>query len=75
MNYNIYFSPTGGTKKVADILVKGLGGEFREVDLCREIEAMELADEDVCLVSVPSYAGRVPGIAIERIKKMTANAL
>ena len=68
-----YFSPTGGTKKVADILVKGLGVEFREVDLCREIEAMELADEDVCLVSVPSYAGRVPGIAIERIKKMTAN--
>ena len=73
MNYNIYFSPTGGTKKVADILVKGLGGEFREIDLCREVEAMELADEDVCLVSVPSYAGRVPGIAIERIKKMTAN--
>ena len=23
-NYNIYFSPTGGTKKVADILVNHL---------------------------------------------------
>ena len=73
MNYNIYFSPTGGTKKVADILVKGFGGEFQNVDLCHEIETMELAKEDICLISVPSYAGRVPGIAIERIKKMTAN--
>ena len=31
MLYNIYFSPTGGTKKVADILVNKLGGEFCEV--------------------------------------------
>ncbi len=73
MNYNIYFSPTGGTKKVADLLVKGLGGEFQEMDLCCEIAAMELTEEDICLISVPSYAGRVPGIAIERIKKITAN--
>ena len=34
MNYNIYFSPTGGTKKVADILVSNLGGEVCEVDIC-----------------------------------------
>ena len=46
MKYNIYFSPTGGTKKVADILVKGLGGEFQQIDLCREVEAMELMEED-----------------------------
>lgn len=72
MNYNIYFSPTGGTKKVADVLVKGIGREFQEIDLCREPETMELKEEDVCLISVPSYAGRVPGIAIERIRKITA---
>ena len=73
MNYNIYFSPTGGTKKVADILVSNLGGEFCEVDICRDIESMTLQADDVCLVSVPSFAGRVPQIAIERIKKITAN--
>ena len=33
MNYNIYFSPTGGTKKVADILVGNLWGEVCEVDI------------------------------------------
>ena len=42
MLYNIYFSPTGGTKKVADILVNKLGGEFCEVDLCREVESLTL---------------------------------
>ena len=73
MLYNIYFSPTGGTKKVADILVGNLGGECREIDLCREIESLALQAEDVCLVSVPSFAGRVPQIAVERIRKITGN--
>ena len=73
MLYNIYFSPTGGTKKVADILIGNLGGECREIDLCREIESLSLQTEDVCLVSVPSFAGRVPQIAVERIKKISGN--
>ena len=73
MLYNIYFSPTGGTKKVADILVANLGGECREIDLCREIESLTLQAEDVCLVSVPSFAGRVPQIAVERLKKISGN--
>ena len=73
MNCNIYFSPTGGTKKVADILVSNLAGAFCNVDICRDIEKMTLQAEDVCLVSVPSFAGRVPGIAIERIKKISGN--
>jgi flavodoxin len=70
MNYNIYFSPTGGTKKVADILVSNLKGEFCDVDICLDIENMTLQSEDVCLFSVPSFAGRVPQIAIKRIKKI-----
>ena len=73
MNYNIYFSPTGGTKRVADILVSNLNGEFCDVDICRDIESMALKVDDVCLVSVPSFAGRVPQIAVERLKKITAN--
>ena len=73
MNYNIYFSPTGGTKKVADILVGNLGGEVCEVDVCRDIENMTMQAEDVCLVSVPSFAGRVPQVAIERLKKISGN--
>ena len=73
MLYNIYFSPTGGTKKVADILVSKLGGEFSEVNISRDIEKMTLQVDDVCLVSVPQFAGRVPQIAVERIKKIAGN--
>ena len=73
MLYNIYFSPTGGTKKVADILVGNLGGGVCEVDICCDIEKMTLQTGDVCLVSVPSFAGRVPQIAVERLKKIAGN--
>ena len=73
MLYNIYFSPTGGTKKVADILVGNLEGEVCAMDICRDIENMTLQAEDVCLVSVPSFAGRVPQIAVERLKKIAGN--
>lgn len=72
-HYNIHFSPTGGTKKVADLLSHALSGEYQEIDLCRAIQPMALNAEDVCLVSVPSYGGRVPGIALERLKGISAN--
>ena len=70
MLYNIFFSPTGGTKRVADILVNCLGSEYRNIDLCCDIDEISLAADDVCLVSVPSYSGRVPEIAVRRIKKI-----
>ena len=34
--YNIFFSPTGGTEKVADIVAKGTNPEFEEIDLIKE---------------------------------------
>ena len=66
--YNIHFSPTGGTKKVACILASALAGEYTEIDLCKDISPMTLNRQDVCLISVPSYGGRVPAIALERLK-------
>lgn len=72
-NYNIHFSPTGGTKKVASILTNSLDGNYQEIDLCQDIENMTLTPQDVCLISIPSYGGRVPGVALERMKAITAN--
>lgn len=71
--YNIYFSPTGGTKKVADIICDTLNGTFDGIDLCHNIGPMVITKEDICLVSVPSYGGRVPATAIERLKRITGN--
>lgn len=70
--YSIYFSPTGGTKKVADILAENIFGKYKEIDLCKDTEKTELTEEDVCIFSVPSYGGRVPAVAIKRIKNISA---
>ena len=72
-HYSIHFSPTGGTRRVADILVEGLQGEYQQIDLCHEIDNINLNEADICLVSVPSYGGRVPAIAIDRLKKIIGN--
>ena len=55
MFYNIYFSPTDGTKRVADILVCNLDGDFLNVDLCCDINSTELNKGDVYLISTLSY--------------------
>lgn len=68
--YDIVFSPTGGTQKVAAALTDALGGEVTRVDLTdskRDFRAVQLTREDVAVISVPSYAGRVPAVAVERL--------
>jgi len=72
-NYSIIFSPTGGTRNVANILMKAMGGAFQEIDLCAKAAEAALSAEDVCLVSVPSFGGRVPALAIERLKGISGN--
>ena len=71
--YNIHFSPTGGTKKVADIICCALEGDFNEIDLCSNIDLTSLCEDDICVVSVPSYGGRVPATAIKRLKCISGN--
>ena len=58
---------------MADILAGNLGGGGCDVDICCDIENMTLQADDICLVSVPSFAGRVPQIAVERLKKISGN--
>ena len=61
--YNIFFSPTGGTKKVANIVAKGTKLDAEEIDLIKEPDKLmkvNFEKEDLCLVAVPSYGGRIP---------------
>lgn len=72
-SYSIHFSPTGGTRKVADCLTTAMGGTWQHIDLCRDLQPMSLLAQDVCLICVPSYGGRVPAVALERLHAITAN--
>ncbi len=56
--YNIFFSPIGGTKKVSDIVAKGINPESEEIDLIKEPDKLmkvNFEKDDLCLVAVPSY--------------------
>lgn len=74
--YEIYFSPTGGTKKAADFLAEGLQGDIVPVDLTdytAQFQNVTLTGEDAAIIAVPSYGGRVPAAAIERLSMLNGN--
>ena len=72
----IVFSPTGGTKQVADIITKAWGMPVNEIDLTNaenDYAALSLQKDDLAVIAVPSYGGRVPSLAAERISKIHGN--
>lgn len=74
--YEITFSPTGGTQKAADLLTKELSGECTAVDLTKQdadFSAAAFTAEDLAVIAVPSYGGRVPAVAVERLGTLKGN--
>lgn len=71
----IFFSPTGGTKKVTDTLAESLSGNIERADITVNDRAcaVSVGKEDLCVIGVPSYGGRVPSIAAERISSVRGN--
>lgn len=71
--YEITFSPTGGTQKAADLLTEALGAAHTAVDLTDskgDFSSVVFTPEDVAVIAVPSYGGRVPGTATERLNTL-----
>ena len=58
--YLISFSPTGGTRRVLDLLAEGMEMEPAVVELCSQDAVQQIAFEpdDICLVGAPVYGGR-----------------
>lgn len=74
--YEILFSPTGGTQKVSHIVLEGLDCPVQTIDLSNrftDFSAAALTPEDTAVIAVPSYGGRVPEIAIQRLRQIPAN--
>ena len=74
--YEIVFSPTGGTKKASAFFTKSFCQDSTYIDLSRkdiDFSAFLFNSEDICIVSVPSYGGRVPDIAVSRIMHLNGN--
>ena len=64
----LYFSPTGGTKRTAQHLAGALGGEALCTDLT--VHPAQAAPADAAVIAVPSFGGRVPPLAAQRIRQL-----
>ena len=75
MNYVLLFSPTGGTAAAAEALCSGWDGPWETVDLTDRAAGFHRAfqPEDAVLAAVPSFGGRVPALAAERLSQMAGN--
>lgn len=74
--YEIIFSPTGGVKKVADEVAYGLAGsDVTVIDLTeiKDFSQYTFGEDDICVVAVPVYSGRMPALASERLQQMKGN--
>ena len=72
----ITFSPTGGTKKVADQISCYLGNITNTVNLIRhDVSFSDVAvpSDSLAVIAAPVFEGVIPDTAIERIKEIQGN--
>ena len=72
----IIFSPTGGTQKVADIITAEWEKSVSKIDLTNpknDYSALNISRDDIAVIAVPSFGGRVPALAAERLGKINGN--
>ena len=74
--FEMVFSPTGGTERVSGLVTGALDGDVATIDLTDsgfDFRAVSMAEDDVAVISVPSYAGRAPAVAVERLGMVHGN--
>ena len=68
--FEMIFSPTGGTARVARALTQDWMLPVTKIDLTSPVTdfgGLSIGKEDLCVIAVPSYGGRVPATAAARI--------
>lgn len=74
--HQITFSPTGGTRRVSDYICEGIGANPFVTDLCvkeEQIRVPDIHEEDLVIIAMPVFAGRVPVLAVDRLKRIQSN--
>ncbi len=72
----VVFSPTGGTEKVAHIIGKQWSENLAKIDLSdakADFSKCKITEQDMVLIAMPSFGGRAPAVAIERLKQIAGN--
>lgn len=74
--HQITFSPTGGTRRVSELLCAGFEAQSTLTELCTPKDGLKypiIAAKDLVVISMPVFAGRVPALAVERLSHIEAN--
>ena len=72
--YEIVFSPTGRSNKVAGYIAENFKGKKILLDLCKaSTERISVDNDSLCIFSAPCYGGRVPITAEERLMNIHGN--
>ena len=70
---NIFFSPSGTTKKVLEIMAGNFDGEKSICDLLYFDGEKEFGEDEIVIVGMPVFAGRIPKTARARLSKLSGN--
>lgn len=74
--HQITFSPTGGTRRVCEYICEGISTRPLVTDFCvkeGQIRVPDIHEEDLVIIAMPVFAGRVPALAVERLKHIQSN--
>ena len=61
---------------MSEILCQGMGKESVVTDLCvktADIQLPNINKDDLAVISMPVFAGRVPALAVERLRMVKPN--
>lgn len=70
--YGYTFSPTGGTYKITERILSGMDSD-NIFNITSNIENREFNSNDIIVFSAPVFGGRIPQIALDRIKSLKSN--
>lgn len=85
MDFNLntmYFSPTGTTRKIVTGLAEKIAGDGGVTSLVKKIdftaagirrEPVSFSKEDLLIIGVPVYAGRVPNVLLKYLQTIKGN--
>ena len=73
--YQICFSPTGGTRRAAEMVCRAFGVQIERINLMQHVGPLFFSEEDLCLIAVPVYGGRVPEVALRGLRVMKGNGI
>ena len=79
MNYktthSVFFSPTGTSRAISRAVSRGIGGEKAVLDMTRTAPdgQPDFSKDDVMVVGMPVYGGRLPAVTAERFQALEGN--